>query len=110
MSEGGQAVGVDQDTAALFQGALRRAGQVVHAQLGIRPHGHGRVGPLVRLAQKNHGTAHAGKPQALQRQPALAESLGRGGFRKAAPNQILRLNHPLLEGCSYGVKTGLSCF
>jgi hypothetical protein len=48
-----------EKAAALPQGAFRRAGEMGHAELGIRPDRNRGEGTAVRVSEKNHAAPHA---------------------------------------------------
>ena len=90
-----------EETAAFLQGLLRGTGEMIHAELGVRPDRHRGERSSVRVSQQDHGAPHALEQAALQRQPALAECLGCCGFCELSPKGTLRVTPVALPRSAY---------
>jgi hypothetical protein len=82
----------EEKAPALPQGAFRCAGEVGHAEFGIRPDRNRSEGSPVGVPEENHAAPHASQHAALKRQPALAESLWAGRLDKLAPQISVKLS------------------
>jgi len=88
---GRDGIALEQKASTLSQGAFRSAGEVGHAEFGVRPDGDRGKGAAVGIPEENHAAPHASQHAALKRQPALAKSLWTGRLNKLAPQISVKL-------------------
>jgi hypothetical protein len=82
----------EKKAAALPQGAFCCAGEVGHAELGVRPDGNRSKRASVGVSEENHAASHASQHAALDGQPALAERLRTGRLNELAPQIPVKLS------------------
>jgi hypothetical protein len=88
---GRDGIALEEKAATLSQGAFRSAGQVRHAEFGIRPDRDRSKGAAIGIPEKNHPASHAFEHAALERQPALAKRFWAGRLNKLAPQISVKL-------------------
>jgi hypothetical protein len=81
----------EEKAAALPQGAFRCAGEVSHAELGVRPDCDRSERTPIGVSEENHAAPHASEHAALERQPALAKGLWTGRLNELAPQISVKL-------------------
>jgi hypothetical protein len=88
---GRDGIALEEKTATLSQGAFRCAGEVSHAELGVRPDCNRGERAPIGVSEENHAAPHAPEHAALEGQPALAKSFGAGRLNELAPQISVKL-------------------